>query len=122
MWDEALILTILGTAFLYVYISTQLGSDDNDRPFVKIFYGGIKFMLILIAVILPILAIQSNQSFIVSAGVNSTYATSVPETIINNTYRIVLYVPMILVGLVAIFLTLDYVWKVKDQARGDREI
>ena len=106
-WDLALIVSILGTGFLYVYIASRIGEDDEklNRPFLKTFFSLMKLLLILAAFLMPIIAFGSNEALMVAQGVNTTRL----ENINSEALRVSIITPLIFLFTFLTFLIVQAV-------------
>ena len=122
MWAVALIMSLIGTAFLFVYISRQIGSNaENSNSIMDIFYNAMKLLLILGAFILPVIAIQANPAIWSAGGISDTRLSIYSEA----ASKIAIWVPTIFVSLLVVFMIIAYIIKVfqkkKDEGEGKEE-
>lgn len=104
MWEVAFMISVIGTAFLFVYISKTIGTGDESEGFIRFAYMGLKLLLILSALILPMVAIQSNQGMWAEDGLNTTRL----DTYHVGAWRIALWTPIIFVSLFVLFAFFEY--------------
>lgn len=116
MFGVALILSILGTSFLFVYIATQIGTTTENikRPILLVFIAALKGLLIFSAMILPVVAINANPAIWSAAGITNTVSLSIYTT---GAYRVALYIPILIITLVIIFFVTDAILSVIDKRR-----
>jgi len=103
-WEVAFILSILGTAFLFVYIAKTISAGDESEGFVRFAYMGLKLLLILGALILPMIAIQSNQGMWQENSLNTTRL----DVYHQSAWRITVWTPIIFVVLFVLFAFFEY--------------
>lgn len=115
MFGLALIISILGTSFLFVYIASHLGSatENVKRPIIVIFLNSLKGLLIFSAMLLPTLAITANEAIWGALGIDAS-RLSIYST---GAYKVALYIPMAIISLIMIFLIVEAVLTVIEKRR-----
>lgn len=114
-WGLALIVSILGTAFLFVYIALNLGTatENLKRPITVGMMNLLKGLLILSALIMPILAITANDAIWSAINLNATSLTIYS----TGAYRIALYIPIAVVSLLIVFAITEAILSIIERKR-----
>lgn len=102
-WEIALTTSLLGTAFLFVYLSTQLGASAEhlERRIFEYFFTLMKLLLISGAFALALISIQANQGIWRANAVNVTAFNL--ETYTYLGWTVTLWTAIIFVSLLLIF-------------------
>ena len=115
-YSVALMISLIGGAFIFAYISTLIGTneDKKERPVIHLFYTAFKLLLLAGSFMLVIVAINANQGIWRADGVNpnQTIGTSPSNLGIAHQegFRIAVWIPVIFFGLMGFLVMADFLY------------